>query len=521
MSLQVNNDLKSELIIGIVSAVGADKTLVIDLLKERLGRAGYDVRVVKVSRDVIPLFSEIPDHGNDNHKKISDLMDAGNEARKLTEDDSILALGVATQIFASRPKDENDSSLPLAKTAVIVDSLKRPEEVEKLRLIYPAGFILVGVHEEEGRRLRHLIHDQGLTEANAKNLIRRDAEESKVKHGQRVNKTFHLADFFVRVSESHDHLRGDIKRMVELWFGNPHLTPTFDEYAMFFAFAAALRSADLSRQVGAVVTKDSQILSTGANDCPKAGGGLYWPVRLPVDGCIGDVPNGRDCTREDGDSNRAEQVRIIEQIVSEGSKPEYGLDGEKLRALLERSVIRDLTEYGRVVHAEMEALLGCSRSGLSTVGTTLYCTTFPCHNCAKHIIAAGVLRVVYVEPYPKSKALQFHDDSIAKDGEASQDGMVRFEPFVGIGPRRFFDLFSMQLGSSYPLIRKEDTTGKPKSWHIETAQLRIQMHPASYLELEEEAVKAFGTHENTLKGKELRHGQGDASSADRPGDQAR
>ncbi|MDX2037244.1 MAG: anti-phage dCTP deaminase [Isosphaeraceae bacterium] len=521
MLSQASNDLNSELIIGIVSAVGADKTQVIQLLRERLYSAGYDVRVVKVSSEVIPLFGTIPAHGNDNHKKISDLMDAGNRAREQTGDDSILALGVATQIVAIRPKDENDVSLPFAKTAVIVDSLKRPEEVEKLRSVYPAGFILVGVHEEVSRRLRHLIQDQGLTEDKAEQLIRRDAEESKVKHGQRVNKTFHLADFFVRVSDSHDHLRGDIKRMVELWFGNPHLTPTFDEYAMFFAFAAALRSADLSRQVGAVVTKNDQILSTGANDCPKAGGGLYWPVRSPTDGCIGDIPNGRDCTREDGDSNRAEQVRIIEQIVSDGSKPEYALDAEKLRALLGKSVIRDLTEYGRVVHAEMEALLSCSRNGLSTVGTTLYCTTFPCHNCAKHIIAAGVLRVVYVEPYPKSKALQFHDDSIAKDEEAGQERKVKFEPFVGIGPRRFFDLFSMQLGSSYPLVRKEDTTGKPKSWHIKTAQLRIQMHPTSYLELEEEAVKAFGKHENTLKGKELQHGLEDASSADRPGDQAR
>ena len=60
--------------------------------------------------------------------------------------------------------------------------------------------------------------------------------------------------------------------MVDLWFGNPFITPTFDEHAMFLAFSAALRSADLSRQVGAVITKDSQILSAGANDCPKAGG---------------------------------------------------------------------------------------------------------------------------------------------------------------------------------------------------------------------------------------------------------
>ena len=229
------------------------------------------------------------------------------------------------------------------------------------------------------------------------------------------------------------------------------------------------------------MTKDSQILSTGANDCPKAGGGLYWPVRLPETGCIGDISEGRDYRRAAGDSNRAEQVRIIKQIVDEGTKPEYGLNGESLHKLLDRSVIRDLTEYGRVVHAEMEALLSCSRNGLSTVGTTLFCTTFPCHNCAKHIVAAGVQRVVYVEPYPKSKAIQFHNDSIATTDLGSEDGKVKFDAFVGIGPRRFFDLFSMQLGSSYPLIRKEDETGRVKDWNIETAQLRIQMKPVSYL----------------------------------------
>ena len=114
------------------------------------------------------------------------------------------------------------------------------------------------------------------------------------------------------------------------------------------------------------------------------------------------------------------------------------------------------------MHAEMEAILSCSRNGLSTVGTTLYCTTFPCHNCAKHIVAAGVDRVVYIEPYPKSKALSFHDDSITTSEEEMWDGLVLFDAFVGIGPRRFFDLFSMQLGSSYPLIRKNGNTGKAR-----------------------------------------------------------
>lgn len=75
-----------------------------------------------------------------------------------------------------------------------------------------------------------------------------------------------------------------------------------------------------------------------------------------------------------------------------------------LRTLgLRGSRLTNLTEFVRAVHAEMEALLSSTRIGVSTRRAILYCTTFPCHNCAKHIIDAGVKRVVYIEPYAKSK----------------------------------------------------------------------------------------------------------------------
>lgn len=144
------------------------------------------------------------------------------------------------------------------------------------------------------------------------------------------------------------------------------------------------------------------------------------------------------------------------------------------------SKIKDITEYGRVVHAEMEALLSAARSGIATSTATLYCTTFPCHNCAKHIISAGVKRVVYVEPYPKSKAQEFHSDSISlrKDG-----GGVFFDPFIGVGPRSFFNLFSTHLGSGYPVVRKT-SEGQTLDWSESAAKLRTQMLPCSYMERE-------------------------------------
>jgi hypothetical protein len=67
-----------------------------------------------------------------------------------------------------------------------------------------------------------------------------------------------------------------------------------------------------------------------------------------------------------------------------------------------------------------------------------------CHNCAKHIIAAGLRRVVYLEPYPKSKAAAMYPQSI-KLGGAAEEGSVLFEPFRGLGPRRFFDLNSRRM----------------------------------------------------------------------------
>lgn len=267
---------------------------------------------------------------------------------------------------------------------------------------------------------------------------------------------------------------------------------------MFLAFAAALRSADLSRQVGAVVARNEDILATGANDCPKAGGGLYWPTSELSAGDHWDKAGGRDYTRPEGDSNRAEQLRMIDEIVREATKPENGLDETVLRRVLQKSAIRDLTEFGRVVHAEMEALLSCARNQQSPVDATMYVTTFPCHNCAKHIVAAGIARVVYVEPYAKSKALPFHEDSVEltaaveKSLAGDEPKKVRFQPFVGIGPRRFFDLFSMQLGSSYNLVRKDKQTGKPLEWEIKSAKLRIQMNTGSYLDSELQACSLLG-----------------------------
>jgi deoxycytidylate deaminase len=123
-----------------------------------------------------------------------------------------------------------------------------------------------------------------------------------------------------------------------------------------------------------VVTCNNEIIATGANDCPRFGGGLYWPQYDGATHKIEDICGGRDHTRG-FDANKAEQQKIIDNIVAH--KALEAIDKGLLRTALEESPIGDITEYGRIVHAEMEALLSCARSHASTRGATLYCTTFP------------------------------------------------------------------------------------------------------------------------------------------------
>jgi deoxycytidylate deaminase len=474
----------SELVLGLIGAVGTDLESVRNILTERLSVIGYKVTPVRITERVIPdIVTPATWDRGDEYSRLVSLMDAGDKARKQSGDNSILALGAAAYINSLREKSAKDQPEHRKRHAYVVWSIKHPDEVERLRAIYPHGFYLIGVHFEENRRRERLEADKRITDdAKIEDLIRRD-EHGQLDHGQRVSDTFHLSDFFVRIGGDSESTKRSVWRILALLFGHPYVTPTFDEHAMFMAFASSLHSADLSRQVGAVVAANDQVLAVGANDVPRFRGGQYWSPhdQLPED--LGFPEDGRDFARG-FDANKKEQLRIIDEILCRGAQA--GLDRAHLAQVLEDSRIRDITEFGRVVHAEMDALLACARTGIPTRGATLYSTTFPCHNCAKHIVSAGVSRVVFIEPYAKSKALEFHPDSIRASLAGSDSGsereFVTFEPFMGVGPRRFFDLFSTRLSSGYPIKRND--AGNRLPWKPEDGRLRLQMQPASYLDLE-------------------------------------
>jgi deoxycytidylate deaminase len=141
--------------------------------------------------------------------------------------------------------------------------------------------------------------------------------------------------------------------------------------------------------------------------------------------------------------------------------------------------IRNLIEFGRIVHAEMSAITEAARRGMPTKEGNLYCTTFPCHMCARHIIAAGIRRVIYIEPYPKSLTKRLYELSTIIDGEGGgAENAVQFVPFSGVAPRVFERMF--QAGE------RKDALGKAKQWDGQQSDPRRMNLTASYKQLESE-----------------------------------
>ena len=64
-------------------------------------------------------------------------------------------------------------------------------------------------------------------------------------------------------------------------------------------------------------------------------------------------------------------------------------------------------ELCRALHAEQNAIIQAANLGISIEGSTLYCTTAPCSLCAKMLINAGVVRVVFDGAYPDERAMEF------------------------------------------------------------------------------------------------------------------
>ena len=476
-----------ELVVGLVGAIGADLTWVSESLRRQLTTVGYsssEIRVSALLHDIAE-YSSLADV-SDRERYYDEHMNKGNEVCEVLGRADAMALLAILQLRTCR-EDTNttagrDADGPAERHAYVLNSLKRPEEIRFLKKVYGDAFVLLGAYASRDTRrdtLASRIAGSQNREADqsrhiAERLISRDESEASA-YGQDVSHTFFRADAFIDATER-PFAEESIRRFVDVVFGHPFETPTRDELGMQHAFSSALRSADLSRQVGAAIcTEDGQVIAVGTNEVPKAGGGFYWP---------GD-PDYRDFRYAEADEPNAEMKRIIlsdllkrladENLLATGLVLDPAMiDDIGRRDRVKQSRLMNITEFGRAVHAEMAAVTDAARRGIGVSGSTLYCTTFPCHNCAKHVVAAGIRQVIYIEPYPKSEVARLFADSIALDRKATRQ-QVAFSPFVGFAPTRFADFFQAR--------KRVDDAKRILNWDSVrmTAQPRISGIAAAYM----------------------------------------
>lgn len=496
------NRNKSEIVFGLVAPVGTDISVFEKILETELSSYEYELKIHKISKFLESAegnkLSGIEIDKSTSFKRYKTLMDAGNSVRMNYGHRFLGDIGIFRIALSRETDGETPKSMP--RTAHIIHSLKHVKEVEALREVYGDGFFLVGLYSNKDERVA-LLKRKKMSESEASELIEKDYNDSKSpdKSGQQTSKVYDLADVFLSLeSDQQDKLRAQLRRFLELLFGHPFHTPTKDENAMFLSYSASLRSGSLARQIGAVVTNQyGDLVATGTNDAPRYGGGQYWTTDDPD---ARDFQRGVDANVEIRNSMLTELLdRLLSttKLLSEDTLKELENLSPDEKLKFSRGIFKDtslftLTEYMRDVHAEMEALMSCARSGISVRGGILYCTTFPCHNCAKHIIDAGIERVVYVEAYPKSKAEELHSDALTIDRK--EKNKLRFEPFIGIGPRRYIDLFSLSLGTGQSKTRKNDVTGKTIEWKPNDKFPRLQMKHVSYLEREVLITKSVKKH---------------------------
>lgn len=447
--------LTDELVLAVTGPVGAGCTTVIKRMEEILKNAfHYETHYIRLSRliesacDLNDYREIVNDSGLNTSPEFSRIrlyQVAGNNIRK-THSSDYLARLVVQQIHLKRRASEklvNESTKGLENPVPVpwrivhlIDSIKNPAELELLKQVYGDAFWCVGVlcpYDVRKERLSEI----GLSASEIEIVMEID-ENEREPYGQKVRETISSSDFFVRNDKDKiSELDPVLRRFIDLLFSTGIHTPTFQEKGMAVASSAASASACLSRQVGAAVySKWGELIGIGANDVPRFGGGLYtcedqsfdnrcafWKQRV----CHNDAQK-EDITRA--------LMRSLWPLLKDG------ISESQVREKILESRISGLVEFSRSVHAEMEAIVSVARGGKQgIVGGTMFTTTFPCHNCARHIVASGIKSVYYIEAYPKSLALQLHKDSISVD-QGDEGQKCVFLQFEGVAPRKMLKLFS-------------------------------------------------------------------------------
>jgi dCMP deaminase len=310
------------MIIGLTGKNASGKGTVADFLRQ-CGFMYYSLS--DVIRDELATRSEEPTREN--------MIRVGNELR-IQGGPGVLAHGICRRLD------------PAHNT--VVDSIRNPAEVQVLR--DHGGFVLLEVTAPEELRFERSKSRGRVGDPTDLDSFR--ALEQKELTGdpasQQLIATAQLADRSVENAGNMEALNESLQTLV-LELLQSQGRPGWDDYFMGIAFQVAMRSNCVKRRVGAVISKDRRIISTGYNGTPR--GALNC--------------NEGGCPR-------------CNALAASGTKLDECLCS----------------------HAEENALTQSAYHGTSVAEGTIYVTLSPCLMCTKMLINAGIREVVYNADYP-------------------------------------------------------------------------------------------------------------------------
>lgn len=285
------------------------------------------------------------------------LQNVGNELRS-AEGAGVLGKRVRATIESQEPKDW------------VIDGIRNPAEAAELGKL--PEFQLIGVTASDStivdRLLRRNREGSQVTKESILAKLEREKGVGEPPEGQQVKKCLDLADYLIINEGTLEELERKLEHCIKLRSGEDR--PSFHEVFMEIAYTWAKRATCLRRQVGAVIAKDKQQLTSGYNGAPRG---------VPHCGELG------GCIRE-----------------------KLGIPSGQRH------------EICRGTHAEQNAITQAAKFGINIEGSTLYTNTFPCVICTKMILNAGISTVVYDSDY---------DDPLSKEilGQQKILKLVRYE----------------------------------------------------------------------------------------------
>ncbi len=333
----------------------------------------------------------LPFPGFDERKSLQDF---GNEKRKV---DGAYWIKAAL-------KDENLTS----DDRLVIESIRNPAEAEELRIRFSPQFFLVAIHASTETRWDRVRKKYGGEQFRFARDDERDADED-VAWGQQVTKCVQFADYtFVnekpagaqeaRLKKIYSDLESDLKLMEEAnSTDRPQVrAATSKEAHMATAYSQSHRSFCIKRHVGAVIA--------GPDGLPRSLGYNENPV--PMKPCIHEFSH---CFKDQDMLTKLESMDVIycpscgyeNRGLNDPWQCHECSENLKLRLFPSRNM-----ELCTAIHAEERAIRSL-RDRDAAKGGTLYTTTFPCFQCSRYIVDAGIAKVVYVEAYPVKEAVEF------------------------------------------------------------------------------------------------------------------